>query len=67
MPANRRKDSAQLWLLEAGSSLQFPADLAADYTGATLLSPVHDDELTAGLHRNPPRELQGRATPPAPR
>jgi hypothetical protein len=31
-------------LLEAGSSLQFPADLAADFAGVTLLSPVHDDE-----------------------
>src|SRR5262245_32133479 len=31
-------------LLEAGSSLRFPADLAADFAGATLLSPVHDDE-----------------------
>jgi hypothetical protein len=31
-------------LLEAGSSLQFPADLSADFGGVTLLSPVHDDE-----------------------
>jgi hypothetical protein len=31
-------------LLEAGSSLQFPADLSANFGGATLLSPVHDDE-----------------------
>jgi hypothetical protein len=31
-------------LLEAGSSLQFPADLAADFSGVTLLSPVRDDE-----------------------
>ena len=31
-------------LLEAGSSLQFPADLSADFAGATTLSPVRDDE-----------------------
>jgi hypothetical protein len=31
-------------LLEAGSSLQFPADLTADFAGATLLSAVRDDE-----------------------
>jgi hypothetical protein len=31
-------------LLESGSSLQFPADLAADFSAATLLSTVRDDE-----------------------
>src|SRR5262249_55764330 len=31
-------------LLDAGPSLQSPAALAADFGGATLLSPVHDDE-----------------------
>ncbi len=31
-------------LLEAGPSLQFPADLAADFSGVTLLAPVRDDE-----------------------